>query len=58
MLAAGFCVVAVLGTNGLVAAERISGQVVAAVADSSRPAEDKERDANRKPAETLIFAGV
>jgi predicted methyltransferase len=30
----------------------------AAVADSARPAADLERDASRKPAETLAFAGV
>jgi predicted methyltransferase len=29
-----------------------------AVADKARPAADTERDANRKPAETLAFAGV
>jgi len=29
-----------------------------AVADKARPAADAERDANRKPAETLAFAGV
>ena len=32
--------------------------VTAAVADAGRPAADKERDANRKPAEMLEFAGV
>lgn len=32
--------------------------VTAAVADPMRPAADTERDANRKPAETLAFAGV
>jgi len=32
--------------------------ITAAVADSNRPAADVERDANRKPAETLVFAGV
>lgn len=32
--------------------------VSAAVADKARPAADTERDANRKPAETLAFAGV
>ena len=29
-----------------------------AIADASRPDTDKQRDANRKPAETLAFAGV
>ena len=32
--------------------------ITAAVADSNRPAADAQRDANRKPAETLLFAGV
>jgi predicted methyltransferase len=32
--------------------------ISAAVADANRPETDKERDANRKPAETLAFAGV
>jgi predicted methyltransferase len=32
--------------------------VAAAVADASRPGADRERDANRKPAEPLAFAGV
>jgi predicted methyltransferase len=32
--------------------------ITAAVADTSRPATDTERDAARKPAETLAFAGV
>ncbi len=31
---------------------------VAAVADAGRPAADRERDANRKPAEVIAFAGV
>ena len=32
--------------------------VAEALADKARPAADTERDANRKPAETLAFAGV
>jgi predicted methyltransferase len=32
--------------------------VVAAVADPHRPAEDVQRDADRKPAEVLAFAGI
>jgi predicted methyltransferase len=39
-------------------AASIPKYISAAVADSSRPASDTERDANRKPAETLDFAGV
>jgi predicted methyltransferase len=32
--------------------------ITAAVADSNRPAADTQRDVNRKPTETLVFAGV
>ena len=39
-------------------AAAIPAYISAAVADSARPAEDKQRDADRKPAETLAFAGV
>ncbi|MGE0596411.1 MAG: class I SAM-dependent methyltransferase [Hyphomonadaceae bacterium] len=35
-----------------------AAHIVAAVADTRRPAEDTARDANRHPAETLAFAGV
>jgi len=47
-----------LGSLSLQAAEKIPSYITAAVADAGRPAEDKERDANRKPAETVTFAGV
>src|SRR5215469_1825723 len=40
------------------AAPSIPTYISAAVADSARPTEDKQRDADRKPAETLAFAGV
>ena len=40
------------------AASDVPAYVSAAVADSGRPAADKARDANRKPAEVLAFAGV
>src|SRR3984957_19189829 len=36
----------------------IPANITAAVADSNRPDTDKQRDANRKPAETLAFLGV
>ena len=39
-------------------AASIPANITAAVADSSRPDTDKQRDANRKPAETLAFLGV
>jgi predicted methyltransferase len=32
--------------------------IATAIADTSRPDTDRQRDANRKPAETLAFAGV
>jgi predicted methyltransferase len=32
--------------------------IAAAVADPNRPDADRQRDANRKPAQTLVFAGV
>jgi predicted methyltransferase len=41
-----------------VRAEGIPANIAAAVADPARPAGDKDRDANRKPAETMAFAGV
>jgi predicted methyltransferase len=39
-------------------AAKIPEAISAAVADASRPDSDKQRDANRKPAETLAFTGV
>ena len=40
------------------AAPAVSEKMKAAVADSSRPADDTKRDENRKPAEMLAFAGI
>ncbi len=39
-------------------AAAIPANIAAAVADSGRPDADKQRDANRKPAESLAFIGV
>ena len=36
----------------------VPANITAAVADDARPDEDKQRDANRKPGETLAFADV
>jgi predicted methyltransferase len=36
----------------------VPAAISAAVADTNRPAADKERDANRKPAEVIAFAGI
>ncbi len=35
-----------------------TGTIAAAVADANRPDADKQRDANRKPAQTLEFLGI
>ncbi len=40
------------------AADAVPAAITAAVNDAGRPAADKERDATRKPAETVAFAGV
>jgi len=40
------------------AAPKIPAYATAAVADRSRPADDTARDANRKPAEMVAFAGI
>ncbi len=52
------CCAAVIASFPLAAAGKIPGYVTAAVADPGRPAEDTQRDANRKPAETVAFAGI
>jgi predicted methyltransferase len=39
-------------------AQSVSPAIAAAVADTGRPDADKARDATRKPAETVAFAGV
>jgi len=39
-------------------AQGVSAAITAAVADAGRPQADKDRDAARKPAETVAFAGV
>jgi len=36
----------------------VPSPIQAAVQDASRPADDVARDTNRKPAETLAFAGI
>jgi predicted methyltransferase len=41
-----------------VQAASIPANITAAVADGNRPDTDKQRDANRKPADTLAFLGV
>ena len=51
----GFCV-ALLGLCS--AGSSVSDDIARAVADPTRPAEDRKLDADRKPAEVLRFSGV
>jgi predicted methyltransferase len=53
---AAITVMAFSGTAS--AAGKIPSAITAAVADSGRPDADKARDGDRKPAESLAFAGV
>ena len=54
----GALLISLLGASLASAAPSIPAYITAAVADGARPDEDKQRDADRKPAETLAFAGV
>jgi predicted methyltransferase len=45
-------------TSAAVYADPVPAYIAASVADPGRPAADKDRDADRKPAETLAFSGV
>ena len=55
-IAAAFGAVALLGTAAV--AQQVNPAVSAALADPARPEADRNRDAARKPAEVLAFAGV
>lgn len=57
---AGFVVVvaAVLGLPAVSAAAKLPAYITTAVTDPDRPAEDKARDADRKPAQSVAFAGI
>jgi predicted methyltransferase len=57
VLAASLMVSLPLAATCVLAAS-IPANITAAVADSNRPDTDKQRDANRKPADTLAFLGV
>lgn len=52
------CMVLAVAASGAAAQPAISQPIQRAVADTGRPASDVARDVNRKPAETLAFAGV
>jgi predicted methyltransferase len=53
-------VLLMLGTAAplFAASPAVSPAIQAAVADAARPDADKQRDANRKPAELIAFAGI
>jgi len=51
-------VTAVLALSGSPAVAQASASIAGAIADPSRPPEDRARDANRKPAATLAFAAI
>jgi predicted methyltransferase len=57
ILAAALAAALTLGATCASAAS-IPANIAAAVADTGRPEADKQRDANRKPAETLAFTGI
>jgi predicted methyltransferase len=55
------CVLLIAASSALLSeavADAASEAIAAAIADPTRPATDTVRDVNRKPAETLAFAGV
>lgn len=56
LLVAGAALVAASAT--VAPAQTVTAKMKAAVADPARPAADTARDANRKPAEMLAFAGI
>ena len=58
VVATGTLLTFALAATGLQAAPKIPAYIAAAVADKARPEADRQRDADRKPAETLAFAGV
>jgi predicted methyltransferase len=63
LILATCCTVAALGSIGPQMAnaksqEKIPAYIGAALADPGRPAEDRQADADRKPGETVLFAGI
>jgi len=53
-----FTILLALGTCASHAASGPDDAIAAAIADLARPPTDTARDINRKPAQTLAFAGV
>ena len=55
---ASLLVAAAAGFATVAASPTVPGYIAKAVADSSRPADDRKLDPDRKPAQVLAFAGV
>ncbi len=55
-LLAGACLAAGLAAAAL--SQKATPEITAAVADPGRPEADTKRDADRKPADVVAFAGV
>ena len=58
MIAAAFAAALLSSTACYAAAQAVPAEIAAAVADAGRPDAEKARDENRKPGETIAFAGV
>src|ERR687887_244941 len=58
ILFAAFSLALGLVGGSLAASAAVPAYITKAVADPSRPADNREADAKRKPDETLAFAGV
>ena len=58
VVAAGAALTCALAATGVQAAPQIPSYIAMAVADKARPESDTQADADRKPAETLAFAGI
>ncbi|MDB5395472.1 MAG: methyltransferase [Rhodospirillales bacterium] len=58
MMTSGLVLTMTLAAGGAYAADKIPDNIAAAVTDPGRPANDTARDADRKPGESLTFAGV
>lgn len=58
MMTSGLILATTFASGGAYAADKVPDYITAAVADAGRPAADTTRDADRKPAESLAFAGV
>lgn len=54
----GALLICALAASAIAAAPKVPAYIAQAVADKARPEADTQRDADRKPAETLAFAGV